>query len=87
LAGGVYGVAIGGFFSAESMFHRRTDASKVALCGLVERLVQLEFELLDIQFVTPHTARMGATEIPREDYLARLASARRRTVGNFSRPA
>jgi leucyl/phenylalanyl-tRNA--protein transferase len=87
LAGGVYGVAVGGFFSAESMFHRRTDASKVALCGLVERLVQLEFELLDIQFVTPHTARMGATEIPREDYLARLASARRRTVGNFSRPA
>jgi leucyl/phenylalanyl-tRNA--protein transferase len=87
LAGGVYGVTIGGFFSAESMFHRRTDASKVALFGLVNRLSQLGFQLLDIQFITPHTARMGAIEIPRDEYLARLASARSRTVGRFSPPA
>jgi leucyl/phenylalanyl-tRNA--protein transferase len=87
LAGGVYGVTIGGFFSAESMFHRRTNASKVALFGLVNRLSQLGFQLLDIQFITPHTARMGAIEIPRDEYLARLASARSRTVGRFSPPA
>ncbi|MFL5331335.1 MAG: leucyl/phenylalanyl-tRNA--protein transferase [Gemmataceae bacterium] len=75
LVGGVYGVAIGGFFAAESMFHRATDASKVALAALVEHLRQRGFHLLDIQLITPHTTRMGATEIPRGDYLSRLATA------------
>lgn len=75
LAGGTYGVAIGGFFSAESMFHYIRDASKIALVHLVEHLKQRGYELLDIQQLTPHTARFGAIEISREDYLNRLAEA------------
>jgi leucyl/phenylalanyl-tRNA--protein transferase len=75
LAGGVYGVAVGGLFAGESMFHRRTDASKVALVALAERLRERRFCLLDIQFLTPHTARLGAVEIPRRDYLERLKTA------------
>jgi leucyl/phenylalanyl-tRNA--protein transferase len=75
LAGSVYGVAIGGFFSAESMFHRVRDASKVALARLVEHLRGRGYELLDIQQWTPHTGRLGAVEIPRRDYLLRLAEA------------
>ena len=73
LAGGLYGVAIGGFFAGESMFHRRPDASKVALVGLVERLDP--GGLLDVQWRTPHLASLGAAEAPREAYLARLAAA------------
>ncbi len=75
LAGAVYGVAVGGFFSAESMCTRRRDAGKVALAYLVERLRGRGFRLLDIQMVTPHTARLGAVEIPRDDYLRRLRAA------------
>jgi leucyl/phenylalanyl-tRNA--protein transferase len=75
LAGGIYGVAIGGFFAGESMFTRRSDGSKIALVALVERLRQGGFQLFDVQFLTPHTQRMGAVEIPRETYLARLATA------------
>ncbi len=75
LAGGVYGVAIGGFFAGESMFCRQRDASKVALAFLVERLQQRGFQLFDIQFVTEHTASLGAVEIPRDRYLARLRRA------------
>jgi len=75
LAGGVYGVAIGGFFSAESMFFHVRDASKVALVYLVQRLQLRGYALLDIQQLTDHTARLGATSIPRQDYLRRLASA------------
>jgi len=75
LAGGTYGVAVGGFFAGESMFHRVTDASKVALAALVDRLNERKFTLFDVQFVTPHTARMGAVEIPRDDYLDRLRDA------------
>jgi leucyl/phenylalanyl-tRNA--protein transferase len=75
LAGGIYGVAIGGFFAGESMFTRLRDGSKVALVSLVERLRQGGFQLFDVQFLTPHTQRMGAVEIPRETYLARLATA------------
>jgi len=75
LAGGLYGVAIGGAFFGESMFHRRTDASKVALVALVERLRARGFLLLDVQFLTPHLQRFGAREIPRETYLARLQEA------------
>lgn len=75
LAGGLYGVAIGGLFAAESMFHRETDASKVALAELVERLRRTRFNLLDVQFLTPHLASLGAREIPRSLYLERLARA------------
>jgi leucyl/phenylalanyl-tRNA--protein transferase len=75
LAGGTYGVAIGGLFSAESMFHYVRDASKVALAYLVAHLRTREYRLLDIQQLTPHTARMGAIEIPRDEYLGRLAQS------------
>jgi leucyl/phenylalanyl-tRNA---protein transferase len=75
LAGGLYGIAIGGFFAAESMFHREADASKVALAELVERLVRGGFALLDVQFVTPHLASLGALAINRDEYLARLRTA------------
>jgi leucyl/phenylalanyl-tRNA---protein transferase len=75
LAGGIYGVAIGGFFAGESMFTRRRDASKVALVHLVERLRHKGFQLFDIQFVTEHTSRLGAVEIPRSLYLERLREA------------
>lgn len=75
LAGGIYGVALGGFFSGESMFARATDASKVALAFLVERLRERRFRLFDTQVLTAHTARMGAVEIARSDYLRRLRDA------------
>jgi len=78
LAGGVYGVAIGGLFAGESMFHRERDASKVALAALVELLRAggaVERRLFDVQWLTPHLASLGAVEIPREAYLARLADA------------
>ena len=75
LVGGLYGVAIGGFFAGESMFFRATDASKICLVYLVERLRQRGFSLLDIQFMTDHLAQFGAREIPREEYERRLAEA------------
>lgn len=75
LAGGLYGVAINGFFAGESMFTRITDASKVALVFLVERLRERGFLLFDTQFVTEHTSGLGAVEIPRKEYLRRLKQA------------
>ncbi len=75
LAGGLYGVSVGGAFFGESMFHRTRDASKIALAALVERLRARGFTLLDIQWVTPHLAQFGAVEIPRKDYLKRLDAA------------
>jgi leucyl/phenylalanyl-tRNA--protein transferase len=75
LAGGLYGVAIGGAFFGESMFTRRTNASKVALVALVERLRERQFVLLDTQWMTPHLQTFGALEIPRREYLRRLRSA------------
>lgn len=75
LAGGVYGVAIGGMFAAESMFYRVRDASKVALVHLVRHLQARGFRLLDIQQLTPHLQRFGAKEIAREQFLARLRAA------------
>lgn len=75
LAGGTYGVAIAGLFAAESMFYYVSDASKVALAHLVVHLRARGYRLLDIQQVTPHTARLGAIEISRSEYLARLAEA------------
>lgn len=75
LVGGLYGVAIGGAFFGESMFHHVTDASKVALCGLVDRLRAGEFVLLDTQWITPHLQRFGAVEISRRQYMHLLGSA------------
>lgn len=75
LAGGTYGVAIAGFFAGESMFTRERDASKVALVYLVERLRQRGFQLFDTQMLTEHTARLGAVEISRKEYLERLRQA------------
>ena len=75
LAGGLYGVAIGGAFFGESMFHRRRDASKVALVALVERLRERGYILLDIQWMTEHLRRFGAVEIPRASFLKRLRAA------------
>ncbi len=75
LAGGLYGVHLGGVFFGESMFHRVTDASKVALVALVDRLARRGFQLLDTQWVTPHLEQFGAIEIPRADYLQRLKRA------------
>jgi len=72
LVGGLYGVALRGAFFGESMFHHVTDASKVALVALVERLRSRGYLLLDTQWVTPHLEQFGAVEIPKEDYLRRL---------------
>lgn len=75
LVGGLYGVAIGGFFAGESMFYRETDASKICLVHLARRLDERGFELLDIQFLTDHLEQFGAYEISREEYERRLAEA------------
>ena len=75
LAGGLYGVALGGAFFGESMFHHETDASKVAFVALVERLRARGFTLLDTQWVTPHLEQFGAIEIPRAVYLKRLQAS------------
>ena len=75
LLGGLYGVRIGRFFAGESMFSHARDASKVALVALVERLVADGAELLDVQWATPHLVSLGATAIPRADYLDRLRRA------------
>jgi leucyl/phenylalanyl-tRNA--protein transferase len=77
LVGGIYGIAIQGFFAGESMFHRVTDASKIALCHLMDHLRERKFELFDTQVLSPLTARLGAIEIRRRDYLERLNSALR----------
>lgn len=75
LAGGTYGVAIGGLFAAESMFYRVRDASKVALAHLVSHLDSRGYQLLDVQQWTPHTSTLGVIEISRQEYLERLAVA------------
>ncbi len=75
LVGGIYGVSIGGFFAGESMFHRVSNASKIALCHLIGRLRERGFALFDIQMVTPATRLLGAAKISRENYLHRLALA------------
>ncbi len=80
LVGGLYGVALGGAFFGESMFHVETDASKVALVALVQRMRARAFLLLDIQWTTPHLEKFGAVSIPREDYLSRLAEAMERST-------
>ena len=80
LAGGVYGVAIGGLFAAESMFFRYRDASNVALVALIRHLKERGYQLVDIQVRTEHTARFGAVEISRSEYLRRLQLAVRHPV-------
>lgn len=77
LVGGLYGVALGGAFFGESMFHRVSDASKVALVALVERLRARGFRLLDTQWVTEHLLQFGAIEIPRRRYLKLLDASLR----------
>ena len=83
LVGGLYGVAIGGAFFGESMFHRVTNASKIALAALVERMRERKFILLDTQWLTPHLVQFGAIQIPRLKYLElldRAVNLRRRFV-------
>jgi len=75
LAGGLYGVAVGGAFFGESMFHRVRDASKIALVGLVDHLRGHKFALLDTQWITPHLQQFGAVEVPRAQYLKMLRRA------------
>jgi len=75
LVGGIYGVAIGGLFAGESMFHARTDASKIAFANLVERLRRGGFVLFDVQVLNPHLESLGCIEIKRSAYLDRLAKA------------
>ena len=80
LVGGVYGVAIGGLFAGESMFHRVSEASKVALFHLIEHLRRQGFELFDIQMLTPITRQLGGVTLPRKEYLRRLARAAEKRV-------
>lgn len=83
LAGGTYGVRVGAAFMAESKFHVDRDASKIALVALVERLRARGFELLDVQYMTPHLARLGAVAFSRREYLRRLKKAAARTDVRF----
>ncbi|MDK3017559.1 leucyl/phenylalanyl-tRNA--protein transferase [Pseudodonghicola flavimaris] len=85
LIGGVYGVVLGAAYFGESMFSRRTDASKLALAYLVDRLRQGGFELFDTQFLTSHLASLGGIEIPRAAYQRRLASALEKSA-DFTAP-
>ena len=75
LVGGIYGVTVGGLFAGESMFHRESNASKVALAHLHAHLKSRGFALFDVQMVTPATEVLGAVRIPRSEYLQRLALA------------
>ena len=86
LVGGLYGVAIGGLFAGESMFHRERDASKVALVGLVDLLTDVHAarRLLDVQWRTPHLASLGVVEVPRAAYLARLPDALAAPAATFA---
>jgi leucyl/phenylalanyl-tRNA--protein transferase len=89
LAGGLYGVSLGGLFAGESMFHRPDigrDASKAALVALVDLLVAMDptDRLLDVQWVTPHLASLGVIEVAREDYLELLAQALRRPTPDWN---
>ncbi len=86
LAGGLYGVAIGGAFFGESMFHRVRDASKVALVYLVNGLMQNNYLLLDTQFTTSHLERFGVIEIPRLEYEQKLAVALQQQVKPWQLP-
>lgn len=85
LAGGVYGVSLGGAFFAESMFHLVTDASKAALYFLTQKLKAMGYELLEVQFLTDHLESLGAAEIPSAEYLQRLKLAlKKKTIGTWT---
>lgn len=88
LAGGLYGLAIGGLFAGESMFHRATDASKVALVSLVERFTADgdPRRLIDVQWSTPHLASLGVVEVPRQTYAGLLAEALTAPAVDFNQP-
>ncbi len=88
LVGGVYGVQVGGVFTGESMFHRADDASKVALLDLLDRLVEADGMLLDVQLTTPHLVSLGARDVARHDFLTTLHTVRDRDVrlGTGRRP-
>jgi leucyl/phenylalanyl-tRNA--protein transferase len=88
LAGGLYGLAVGGLFAGESMFHRESDASKVALVALVRVLARDgdPRRLLDVQWRTPHLASLGVVDVPREEYLRLLGAALRRRPPTFTAP-
>jgi len=86
LVGGVYGVAIGGFFAGESMFHHVDDASKVALVSLLQRVLSQGFSLFDTQMLTNTTRALGAVEIPRAEYLRRLQVALSRSCRFSAEP-
>ncbi len=75
LVGGLFGIAMGGLFAGESMFHRVTDASKAALAAIVPYLARRGYTLFDVQWTNPHTRSLGAVDIPRSEYQARLAEA------------
>jgi leucyl/phenylalanyl-tRNA--protein transferase len=87
LAGGLYGVSLGGLFAGESMFHRERDASKAALVGLVGLLAADGVpRLLDVQWTTPHLASLGAVDVPRAEYLERLSAALTLPAPSWRRP-
>ncbi|HMS57199.1 MAG TPA: leucyl/phenylalanyl-tRNA--protein transferase [Fimbriimonadaceae bacterium] len=75
IVGGIYGLALGSCFSAESMFHRRTDASKMALMSMIDRCRELGFTIFDAQVMNPHLASLGAFEVPDKEYMSMLAGA------------
>jgi leucyl/phenylalanyl-tRNA--protein transferase len=76
LVGGIYGVQVGAVFTGESMFHRETDASKVALADLCRRFAEAGGVVLDVQLTTPHLLSLGASDVPRATFLARLSALR-----------
>jgi leucyl/phenylalanyl-tRNA---protein transferase len=80
LVGGLYGVQSGALFAAESMFHRLTDASKIAVVAASRSLHRAGIEVFDVQFATPHLRSLGVKEIARDDYLSRVARARERKI-------
>ena len=84
LAGGLYGVEVDGAFAAESMFFRRSNASKLALLHLIEHLRGRGLDWMDIQVLTPHLERLGASTVPRTDFLARLRETRGRGLRLFA---
>ena len=75
LVGGIYGLALGALFAGESMFHRETDASKVAFVSLAERLFAKGYRFLDVQQMTPHLASLGCVDVPRTDFVQRVRQA------------
>ncbi len=87
LVGGLYGVAVDGVYAGESMFHRRPNASKLALLALIDHLKERGLGWIDIQMMTPHMEMLGAREIPRDEFLRKLAAAREQNLVLFGERA